>query len=148
LHGARRYFAGNSEASHETVGKVNGCGSQETATPYNPSPPGEKSYAYLRWSLYTAAGTGPSNPYCMSIFDPSWRLDEWVVAQYLEARFQFHPFPMLIAGLVLVCVGLVGTCFFGAGLSDVNKKLADAKGQASATSSISTSSSAASTSCA
>ena len=62
-------------------------------------------------STATAArvGTGPPNPYCMTIFPPSWRVKDWYVATWLAAFGGFDPNGLLIAGVILCGVfGLAG----------------------------------------
>ena len=43
----------------------------------------------------------------MTIFPPVWRLDDWVVAKYLEGRLLFRPLGLLVAGVVVISVGLL-----------------------------------------
>ena len=45
----------------------------------------------------------------MTILPPSWRLADWYVVTWLERFFNFDPFPMVVAGIVLTTV--FSACF-------------------------------------
>ena len=61
--------------------------------------------------LIDLVGIGPPNRYCMSLFPPSWRLDDWYVGRWVTLTNDFNPFGLLIAGIVIFGIGGIGgTC--------------------------------------
>ena len=65
-----------------------------------PSPP-PRGAETLTKVVEQQAGPGPSNPYCMTIFDPRWRLNDWLIAEWVNRINQHDPYPTYIAGIVL-----------------------------------------------
>ena len=58
-------------------------------------------------NIENEVGAGPPNPYCMGIFPPSWRLDDWTVAEYARMVNDFNPFGMIVGGFVAGPVMLI-----------------------------------------
>lgn len=69
-----------------------GCGNDSI------DPPASDSYTNYMQGL---VGSGPPNPFCMTIFPPSWRMNDWALWRWTTMIGSFDPFPMLIAGIVL-----------------------------------------------
>jgi hypothetical protein len=56
------------------------------------------------------AGAAPPNPFCMTIFPPSWRVADWYVATWLQELMDFDPYPMFLAGVILSAIFLSFFC--------------------------------------
>jgi len=80
------------------AGKIHGCNMPTVGEAGDNA--GELSAATT-----TNNGEGPPNPYCMSLFPPTWRATDWYVAHKLDALNQDGgdtATALLIAGVVLV----------------------------------------------
>ena len=63
----------------------------------------------LSRTMQSIAGDGPPNPACLTIFPPSWRLADWVVAVWISSNEAFNPVPMAYAGVIIgIIFGILG----------------------------------------
>jgi hypothetical protein len=82
---------------------AHGCGgkSSDTVNSTGRETDDAKMFGSLSEVAEGMAGAGPPNPFCMSIFPPSWRLTDWYVSIQLMARGNYDPSSLLIAGIVI-----------------------------------------------
>ena len=66
-------------------------GSAEAARLASPPPSRRSASETLSTVARKEAGEGPPNPLCMSIFPPSWRLDDWYVGAWLMQMADYDP---------------------------------------------------------
>ena len=80
---------------------VHGCGGKSDDALDGSGSGSPRRFGSLSEVAEGMAGAGPPNPYCMSIFPPSWRMSDWYVAFQLMSRASYDPNSLLIAGIVI-----------------------------------------------
>ena len=83
------YYRGNDFRNEEGYGlsvdekninRFHGCGSESDARAFVEA---ESARSLLSAYVRELAGDGPPNPFCMTLFPPSWRVEDWASGSWL-----------------------------------------------------------------